>query len=46
MNTFPLVLPYFMAGFALLFVVAGYCVVADRMWRRRAHAGNATASAP
>ncbi|MBN9615211.1 MAG: CPBP family intramembrane metalloprotease [Acidobacteriales bacterium] len=33
MNTFPFVLPYFMAGFVLLFVVAGYVIVADRMWR-------------
>jgi membrane protease YdiL (CAAX protease family) len=35
MNTFPFVLPYFMPGFALLFVVAAYAVVADRMWRRQ-----------
>jgi membrane protease YdiL (CAAX protease family) len=34
MNTFPFVLPYFRPGLALLFVVAAYAVVADRMWRR------------
>ena len=34
MNTFPFVMPYFPPGFVLLFVVAGYAVVADRMWRR------------
>jgi len=35
MNTFPFVLPYFAPGFALLFIVAAYAVVADRMWRKR-----------
>src|SRR5437879_6929996 len=35
MNTFPFVLPYFASGFALLFIVAVYAVVADRMWRKR-----------
>lgn len=35
MNTFPFVLPYFVPGFGLLFVVAAYAVVADCMWRRR-----------
>jgi membrane protease YdiL (CAAX protease family) len=35
MNTFPFVLPYFAPGFALLFIMAIYGVVADRMWRKR-----------
>jgi membrane protease YdiL (CAAX protease family) len=35
MNTFPLILPYFMPGFVLLFIVAGYAVYSDRMWRFR-----------
>ncbi len=34
MNTFPFVLPYFAPGFGLLFVVAVYGVIANRMWRR------------
>jgi membrane protease YdiL (CAAX protease family) len=34
MNTFPFVLAYFLPGFALIFLVAIYVVVADRMWRR------------
>lgn len=34
MNTFPFVLPYFQPGFALLFVFAGYAIVAGRMWRK------------
>jgi membrane protease YdiL (CAAX protease family) len=33
MNTFPFVLPYFMPSFALLFVIAGFAIVSDRMWR-------------
>jgi uncharacterized membrane protein YadS len=33
MNTFPFILPYSVPGFALLFGVAGYVIVADRMWR-------------
>lgn len=32
MNTFPFVLPYFMPGFALLFVIAAYVLIVDRMW--------------
>jgi uncharacterized protein len=35
MNTFPLVLPYAPPALGLIFVWAGYAVVADRMWRRR-----------
>ncbi len=35
MNTFPFVLPYFAPGFGLLFVVAVYAVIGDRMWRRQ-----------
>jgi hypothetical protein len=35
MNTFPFVLPYFAPGVGLLFIVAAYAVVADRMWRKR-----------
>ena len=35
MNTFPFVLPYFAPGFGLLFIVAAYVFVADRMWRKR-----------
>jgi membrane protease YdiL (CAAX protease family) len=35
MNTFPFVLPYFRPGLGLLFVVAVYAVVSDRMWRGR-----------
>ena len=33
MNTFPFVLPYFAPGFALLFIIAAYAIIADRMWR-------------
>ncbi len=36
MNTFPFVIGYFMPGFALLFVLAAFFVVADRMWKRQA----------
>jgi membrane protease YdiL (CAAX protease family) len=35
MNTFPFVLPYFMPSFASLFLIAGFAVVSDRMWRQR-----------
>jgi membrane protease YdiL (CAAX protease family) len=34
MNTFPFILPYFTPGLGLLFVVAVYAVISDRMWRR------------
>lgn len=34
MNTFPMVLPYWMPSFALLFVLAGAAVVRGRMWRK------------
>jgi uncharacterized protein len=34
MNTVPFVLPYFPPAWGLLFVWAGYAVIADRMWRR------------
>ena len=34
MNTFPFVLPYYAPGFGLLFLIAAYAIVADRMWRR------------
>jgi membrane protease YdiL (CAAX protease family) len=36
MNTFPFVLPYYQPGFALLFILAAYAVISERMWRRRA----------
>lgn len=36
MNTFPMVLPYWMPSFALLFVLAGAAVVLGRMWRKSA----------
>lgn len=35
MNTFPFVLPYFAPGLALLFIIATYAVIADRMWRSK-----------
>jgi len=34
MNTFPLVVPYWMPSFALLFVIAGAATMGDRMWRK------------
>ena len=34
MNTFPFVMPYFPPGLALLFLLAGVVLVADRMWRK------------
>ncbi|HXW89708.1 MAG TPA: type II CAAX endopeptidase family protein [Terriglobales bacterium] len=34
MNTLPFVLPYYAPGFGLLFVMAGYAIFADRMWRK------------
>ena len=34
MNAFPFVLPYYQPAFALIFIFAGWAVVADRMWRR------------
>jgi membrane protease YdiL (CAAX protease family) len=43
MNTFPFVLPYFRPGLGLLFAVAAYAVVSDRMWRGRS--GQATRGA-
>ncbi len=36
MNTFPFFLPYVQAALALVFVWAGYAVIADRMWRQNA----------
>lgn len=35
MNTFPFVLPYFPQALGLIFVLAGYAVFADKMWRRQ-----------
>ena len=35
MNTFPFVLPYFPPALSLLFVVAGYAIYSDRMWRKK-----------
>lgn len=35
MNTFPFVLPYYPPALALLFVLAGYGVISERMWRKR-----------
>lgn len=35
MNTFPFVLPYAPKMLALIFVVAIYVVIAQRMWRWR-----------
>jgi CAAX protease family protein len=35
MNTFPFVLPYAPPVLGLIFVWAGYAVIADRMWRRQ-----------
>jgi CAAX protease family protein len=34
MNTAPFVLPYFPPAWGLIFVWAGYAIIADRMWRR------------
>jgi membrane protease YdiL (CAAX protease family) len=34
MNTFPFVAPYYQPAWALIFVFAGYAVIADRMWVR------------
>jgi membrane protease YdiL (CAAX protease family) len=34
MNTFPFVVPYYQFSFLLIFVFAGYAVVAGKMWRR------------
>ncbi len=34
-NTFPFVLPYYPPALALLFVLAGYGVISERMWRKR-----------
>jgi membrane protease YdiL (CAAX protease family) len=36
MNTFPFVLPYYMPGFALLFLLAAIAIFADRMWSKPA----------
>ena len=34
MNTYPFVVPYYQAAWFLIFVFAGYAVIADRMWSR------------
>jgi CAAX protease family protein len=39
MNTFPFVLPYAPPVLGLIFVWAGYAIFADKMWRKRATAG-------
>jgi membrane protease YdiL (CAAX protease family) len=44
MNTFPFVLPYAPPALGLIFVWAGYAVIADKMWRRQKDAGAAAAS--
>ena len=35
MNTFPFILPYAAPALGLIFVWAGYAIIAEKMWRRR-----------
>ena len=39
MNTFPFILPYYPPSLGLLFVLAAYFVVSERMWRSNVNSG-------